>query len=225
MACVLKDQPPATPLQLREDVLLPVTLLQLPEDVLLLVAIPLGPVDLGSLACATRALQLLRSGKVWRLFLERTFGDVPSAQRALCPLPSGNADRESLSFQGKRADRYRSLFASLAFGVRPAWAGCPLLAPPDEDGSLPLVELGCGGSLVLWPLSGREQRCPCIAIRTPQLPLRLASLGRARSACLGSGGFSSMLSSLRRHFMCGEAHSKPRPLELPSMSKPCLSHV
>ena len=206
MACDLTKPPSPPPPS-------PVTLLQLPEDVLLLVAIPLGPVDLSSLACATRALKL--PARVWRLFLERTFGDVPSAQRALHQAPCRVASGATELGVGD-AD-HRSLFAFLAFGVRtpnavPKLLGhCPLLAPPDEDGSLPLVELGCGGSLVLRPLSSREQRCPCVAVRTPQLPLQLASLGRARSACLGSGGFSSMLSSLRRHFTCGEARPKPHP--------------
>jgi len=224
MACDLTRPP--SPLPPSPPPPSPVTLLQLPEDVFLLVAIPLGPVDLSSLACATRALKL--PARVWRLFLERAFGDVPSVQRAL-----HQASMPRATELGATGADHRNLFAFLAFGVRtpnavPKLLGhCPLLAPPDEDGSLPLVELGCGGSLVLRPLSSREQRCPCVAARTPQLPLQLASLGRARSACLGSGGFNSMLSSLRRHFACGEARPNPHPeprARLPRASALLRSH-
>ena len=224
MACDLTRPP--SPLPPSPPPPSPVTLLQLPEDVFLLVAIPLGPVDLSSLACATRALKL--PARVWRLFLERAFGDIPSVQRAL-----HQASMPRATELGATGADHRNLFAFLAFGVRtpnavPKLLGhCPLLAPPDEDGSLPLVELGCGGSLVLRPLSSREQRCPCVAARTPQLPLQLASLGRARSACLGSGGFNSMLSSLRRHFACGEARPNPHPeprARLPRASALLRSH-
>ena len=144
------------------------TLLHVPEDLLLQLAVALGPIDLSSLACAARGLSLLRGPRPWRLFLERTFGDVACAQRMLSVTPF---------FGLEVADSYRYLFTSLAFGDRPPQTGCPLLAEPDDDGSLPLVELGCGGSLVLRPLTNREQRCPCVAVRTPRLPLRLASLG------------------------------------------------
>lgn len=57
---------------------------------------------------------------------------------------------------------------------------------------------GCCGSLS----RNGSRRCPCVAARTEQLPLRLGSLSQTRSgsSALAGGGFTVMLATLRRHF-------------------------
>mmetsp|Transcript_158376 Transcript_158376/g.485255 ORF Transcript_158376/g.485255 Transcript_158376/m.485255 type:complete len:379 (+) Transcript_158376:38-1174(+) len=57
---------------------------------------------------------------------------------------------------------------------------------------------GCGGTLVV----NGAQRCPCVAARTPTLPLRLGSFSRDRcgTSALSGGGFTQLLGLLRRSF-------------------------
>ena len=206
-----------------------VSLLDLPEDLLqTCLTLALGPLDTFRLGCVSRAFAHLHSARVWRLFLECTFGEMRCVRAALTPPPpppplevdepeglhwafpeadepdAAAAARAALEAERAERERLRALFVRLAYDERAPGLGCPLLADPDEDGSLPIAESGCGGSLVLRALGrrGANQRCPCVVSRTPQLPLVMASLHRRRAgaSALGGGGFMHLLRSLRARF-------------------------
>ena len=178
----------------------PTTLLTMPEELLTSFLSWLPPPAIAKLASVCRGLRdAAESNSLWEHLLSRFFPD-----RAIEPDTPWT---------------FSSIFRSLAYDasrqqfnhMRTHRGGKPITQQSPLCPFCPCAP-SCGGSL----LQEDGQRCPCVVVRSPHLPLRLGQLDDARSgsSSLRSGGFTELLALLDAHFQNVNEHNHVRSGQL-----------